>query len=84
MKIMNRKYNKVKEGDKFNQLTLVKRLRTKLVGEKYTYYGIFKCDCGMERMILLHNVSEGNTKSCGCLYKQSNKTNPKRSKMINE
>jgi len=80
---MNRKYNKVKEGDKFNHLTLIKRLRTKLVDEKYTYYGIWKCDCGMERMILLHNVSEGNTKSCGCLYKQSNKTNPKRKKQIN-
>lgn len=80
MNNMNRKYNKVKEGDKFNHLTLLKRLRTKLVGMKYTYYGIWKCDCGMERMILLHNVSEGNTKSCGCLYKISNKTNRKRSK----
>jgi hypothetical protein len=81
---MNRKYNKVKVGDKYNHLTLLKRIRTKLVDEKYTYYGIWKCDCGEERMILLHNVSLGNTKSCGCLYKISNKTNPKRSKMINE
>ena len=78
--MQNRKYNKVKVGDKYNQLTLLKRLRTKLVDEKYTYYGIWLCDCGMERMILLHNVSEGNTRSCGCLYKQSNKTNRKRSK----
>lgn len=77
---MNRKYVKVKEGDKFNHLTLVKRLKGKLIGIYYTYYGIFKCDCGEERMILLHNVSNGNTRSCGCLYKISNKTNPKRSK----
>jgi hypothetical protein len=78
--MMSRVYNRVKVGDKYNHLTLIKRLRTKLKGEKYTYYGIWKCDCGMERMINLHNVSEGNTRSCGCLYKISNKTNPKRSK----
>jgi hypothetical protein len=78
--MQNRKYNRVKVGDKYNQLTLLKRLRMKLVGHKYSYYGIWLCDCGMERMINIHNVSEGNTKSCGCLYKQSNKTNRKRSK----
>jgi len=73
-----RKYRVITIGEKFNKLTLLKRLQVKLVGHTRRYYGIFKCDCGEERMILLHNVARGVTKSCGCLYKISNKLNPKR------
>ena len=73
-----RKYRVVTIGEKFNKLTLIKRLQVKLVGHKRRYYGIFQCECGEERMILLHNVARGVTKSCGCLYKISNKLNPKR------
>jgi hypothetical protein len=68
-----RKYRIITVGEKFNQLTLIKKLKVKLVGNTPTYYGIYKCDCGMEKMILLHNVARGITKSCGCLYKISNK-----------
>jgi hypothetical protein len=60
-------------GDKFNKLTLLKKLKVKLVGHKRRYYGLFVCECGMERMILFHNVTRGVTKSCGCNYLISNK-----------
>jgi len=76
--------NKVKVGDKFNKLTLIKHIPVKLVNMKRTHYGLFICECGIEKMLLVHNVTRGNTKSCGCLYKLSNKTNKKRSgKRIN-
>ena len=68
-----RKYRIITVGEKFNKLTLIKKLQVKLVGHKRRYSGIYKCECGNERMILLHNVSRGVTKSCGCIYKISNK-----------
>ena len=70
---MPRKYRVIKEGEKFNKLTLIKKLKVKLVNHTPTYYGIYRCDCGMEKMILLHNVARGITKSCGCNYLISNK-----------
>ena len=70
---------KVNIGDKHNNLTLLKRFDVRFVNHQYTYYGLYKCDCGNIKMLLIHNVSAGKTKSCGCLYKISNKNNPKRS-----
>ena len=68
-----RKYRIITLGEKFNKLILIKKLQVKLSGHKRRYYGIFLCDCGNERMILLHNVARGVTKSCGCNYFISNK-----------
>ena len=70
---MPRKYRVIKEGEKFNKLTLIKKMKVKLVNHTPTYYGIYRCDCGNEKMILLHNVARGVTKSCGCNYLISNK-----------
>ena len=63
---------KYSPGLKFNKLTLVKRLPVKLLGMRYEYYGLFRCDCGEERMIKIAHVVHNKTKSCGCLYKESN------------
>lgn len=70
---MTKIYTKIKEGDKYNKLILIKKLKVKLIGMTPRYYGIFKCDCGMEKMILIHNVRSEQTKSCGCDYLTSNK-----------
>jgi hypothetical protein len=64
---------KVQIGEKFGKLTLLKKLPVKLKGFNYRYYGLYLCDCGMEKMILIHNVAHGTTSSCGCNYKESNK-----------
>ena len=29
-----------------------------------------QCDCGNQKRILIYNVKNGNTSSCGCLKKQ--------------
>jgi len=82
--MVKKRNKKIKINQKFNQLTLIKRFDVRLIKMLPTYYGLYKCDCGNEKMLLVHNVSSGKTKSCGCLYKISNKTNPKRSgKRIN-
>lgn len=32
--------------------------------------GIFSCSCGVEKVLPLHSVFNGNTKSCGCYKKE--------------
>jgi hypothetical protein len=44
-------------------------------------FWLFKCDCGIEKIIRLYDVSRGKTNSCGCLRKKQlaerNKSNVK-------
>jgi hypothetical protein len=30
-----------------------------------------RCECGMEKVVLWSNISQGDTRSCGCLYRES-------------
>lgn len=75
--MQRRTLNKFEVGDKINKLTLIKKIRVILKGFNYVYYGIFRCDCGVEKKMYIHNVKHGKTKSCGCDYKISNKLNRK-------
>lgn len=68
-------------GEKFNKLTLLKRFRVKLKNHTPTYYGLYRCDCGEEKMMLIHNVRHNNTKSCGCDYVIGNKQKNARHKV---
>lgn len=67
--------SKLKPGDKFNMLTYVgpagkadhgsigdRKIRVNL--------GLWRCDCGNEKVIRCHTVTSGKTKSCGCLLRQ--------------
>lgn len=60
-------------GQKHNKLTLVKNTGVIKSGNKYYKTGLFQCECGNEKMILVKNVESYNTKSCGCNYMISNK-----------
>jgi hypothetical protein len=60
-------------GEKQNKLTLIKRTGFTKSGNKNYRTGIFQCDCGNEKMVIIQNVERNNTKSCGCNYKISNK-----------
>ena len=59
----------IKKEDKYNKLTAIKFNHKK----KIRQYWLFRCDCGNEKVILVTDVKRGMTKSCGCLYKISNK-----------
>ncbi len=56
-------------GQKFNRLTAIK-----LVGRKnlQTIWEC-QCDCGNVIQVVSQNLTRGNTKSCGCLYKEHSK-----------
>lgn len=49
----------------------------RLVAKEFRYYNekhldcwLFQCDCGNEKIIPAANVKWGNTRSCGCLYRE--------------
>ena len=54
----------IKSGDKFGRLTAVEfSYRNK----SNRLFWLFRCECGKEKTIMVHNVKNGSTKSCGCL-----------------
>lgn len=34
------------------------------------YFGVYRCDCGVEKKIAIPSVESGRTRSCGCLDKE--------------
>ena len=51
---------------KFGKLTAIREYSK----DKDGYKWLCKCDCGNECVVSAHNLSIGNTKSCGCLHKE--------------
>ncbi len=60
-----------KKGEKFNRLTLITEIDPVREGLHPRRMGLWKCDCGKEINIQLQRVKTGNTKSCGCLNRES-------------
>lgn len=56
------KYKEI-TGKKFNRLTAIRFIKRNL-GE---YFWLFKCHCGISKIIRKSSVMRGITKSCGCL-----------------
>ncbi len=63
----NGKGRHVKEGDKIEgtRLTLQKITLKKYCGQNVSF-GLFRCDCGVEKIIKITAVRPGKTISCGC------------------
>lgn len=63
-------------GRKFNKLTAIKEVDREVKSTGTVRRYLFRCECGVEKVIPLNSVKNGGTrsvKSCGCLKK-----NPKR------
>lgn len=58
-------------GHRFGMLTVVKREQNKIFpsGKSSVSY-LCKCDCGKETVVLSCNLTNGHTKSCGCLQEK--------------
>lgn len=55
-------------GKKFGHITILKRYFNPLISSKHKYsYWLCKCDCGNKKVIRLHNLKNGECKSCGCM-----------------
>lgn len=57
-------------GQKFNRIKIIKPVG---VRRNVIYYWC-KCDCGTEKIINGRSVVVGDSKSCGCLHKENNRT----------
>lgn len=55
-------------GSKYNRLTVIRFTHK---DKRFRRYYLFKCDCGVEKIIHGTAVTSGNTKSCGCYGKES-------------
>jgi len=63
------------EGKQFSNLTVTPAFKyTKAANGRNILYWLCKCDCGNEKYVKAGNLTQGYTKSCGCLYKSSRKT----------
>lgn len=51
-------------GAKFGRLSFVERIAS---SKHPGRLGLFRCDCGVEKVLHLSNVRSGASKSCGCL-----------------
>jgi hypothetical protein len=60
----------IQPGDKFGRLTAIRYSHT---GKHHRRYFLFSCDCGKETTITAEAATSGNTKSCGCLARESKK-----------
>ena len=58
----------IKPGDKLNRLTAVE---FEYIGPHHRRHFKFRCDCGREKIISAEAVISGNTKSCGCLSRET-------------
>ena len=62
--------NKVKSGDKYGMLTLIKVVPKPNGKTRTGQYWLCRCDCGTECIKHYQDLWSGDTKSCGCLKKR--------------
>jgi hypothetical protein len=65
----------LQHGDRFGRLTVIRKdgVHKKPCGTTQSKY-LCKCDCGKEISVLMQNLKNGNTKSCGCLSAEIKKS----------
>lgn len=52
-------------GERYGKLVIIRFVE--YISETKTYKWLCRCDCGNEKVILIRNLTSGNTRSCGCL-----------------
>lgn len=69
-------------GKRFGRLTVVKRVenRVSISGRQYAMW-LCKCDCGKTKIASTGNLRQGQVRSCGCLQKDSYKSNSRNHKL---
>lgn len=54
-------------GQKFNMLTVIRRVDDKLSGSEQRGFYLCKCECGNYTVIRSSYLRNGHTRSCGCI-----------------
>ena len=58
------------DGHKFGRLIVLRDGNGLFEGKKKRRSVICRCDCGVEKEVMLRYLTDGDTKSCGCLKKE--------------
>lgn len=66
LKESGRKNQKDKTGKRYGRLVVTQR--SNKPAKNYNTSWLCKCDCGNLVEVITHNLTSGNTQSCGCLY----------------
>lgn len=62
-------------GQRFGRLVVVELAEKSFNGKRFRYYWLCRCDCGNFCTARTDELTGGNTRSCGCLHKESAVTN---------
>lgn len=60
-------------GKRFGKLTVVERSENVFDSDISYVTWLCKCDCGNEKIVKANLLSRNKTRSCGCMYRTSNK-----------
>jgi len=65
---MTEKRLKINQGDRYGRWSVISEFGISSRKNKRKF--LCRCDCGNERVVLLHELRRGNSTSCGCLQKE--------------
>lgn len=69
------KFGKDLTGLRFGRLVVVRKVETINQGKRGSRsQWLCHCDCGNTKTVIRNSLTSGNTKSCGCLEKETKKT----------
>lgn len=60
--------SELKDGEKFNRLKILKFSH---FDKRWRRWYFVKCDCGKEKIVMGSAMTSNNTRSCGCLQKET-------------
>lgn len=60
------------KGKRFGRLTVIEKSENIVVGKQSKTAWKCICDCGNETVVITQYLTKGETKSCGCLKKETN------------
>lgn len=63
--------NKIKAGQRFGRLVVLRRDGSKRHGKSCFAAWLCRCDCGAETRVISMSLTNGDTRSCGCLLSES-------------
>lgn len=68
-------------GRRFGRLTVIERSGSAYVGYDRQHRPLWRCqcDCGTECIVMGQNLTQGQTRSCGCLRRE-NRGRPRKEK----
>jgi hypothetical protein len=63
-------------GERYGRLIAIRLI----LRQRLATVWLWRCDCGVEVEAPLHDIRQNKKRSCGCLYRETRRRNPKASR----